>query len=289
MKFKELISRIRKMSSPKQGPAYAMSAGLSAKEREELGKLGAALKIEVDERKKALERLAQPAQALGLMSKEAGTDLEGLKSRLGSIEGLQPKLDSVTKDVQALTGQLAGLSGRDLLGAANARLAAVTLLDDAAAKGRPLASALDLLKGLGAEAAPLASLAPFAASGLPDARKLLEELKGLTPPAAAAAPVASQNLFDRVKQGALSLVDVRKTGETSSLTDDTTLSRAAQALQRGEIAAAAAEISKLSGDAAARYKPWRSRVEARTKAFEALGVLKNDALAALAKAAQPAK
>ncbi|OYU48133.1 MAG: hypothetical protein CFE31_14215 [Rhizobiales bacterium PAR1] len=257
--------------------------------REELGKLGAALKTEVGERKKALEGLAQPGPALGLMSKEAGADLEGLKSRLGSVEGLQPKLDSVTKDVQALAGQLSTLAGRDTLGAANARLAAVSLLEEAVAKGRPLASSLDLLKGLGAEAGSLAALVPFATSGLPDAKKLLEQLKGLVPPPVAPASVNSQSLVDRVKQGALSLVEVRKTGETTGRTDDAALARAGQALQRGEIAAAVAEISKLSGDAAARYAPWRAKVEARAKALEALGALKNDALATLAKAAQPAK
>jgi CheY-like chemotaxis protein len=37
---RELIAKIRKTTSLRQGPAYAMSAGLSAKEREELGKLG---------------------------------------------------------------------------------------------------------------------------------------------------------------------------------------------------------------------------------------------------------
>lgn len=257
--------------------------------REELGKLGAALKAEVGERKKALEGLAQPGQALGLMGKEAGADLEGLKSRLGSVEGLQPKLDSVTKDVQVLAGQLSTLAGRDALGAANARLAAVSLLEEAAAKGRPLASSLDLLKGLGAEAGSLAALVPFATSGLPDAKKLLEELKGLAPSPAAPAPVNNQSLVDRVKQGALSLVEVRKTGEATGGTDDVVLARTGQALQRGEIAAAVAEISKLSGDAAARYAPWRAKVEVRAKALEALGTLKNDALAALAKAAQPAK
>lgn len=257
--------------------------------REELGKLGAALKAEVGERKKVLEGLSQPAQALGLMSREAGADLEGLKSRLGSVEGLQPKLDSVTKDVQALAGQLSTLAGRDALGAANARLAAVTLLDEAVAKGRPLASGLDLLKGLGAEAGSLAALAPFATSGLPDAKKLLEEFKSLALPPVAPAPANNQSLVDRVKQGALSLVEVRKTGEAVGSTNDAVLVRAGQALQRGEIAAAVAEVARLSGDAAGRYAPWRAKVETRTKALEALGALKNDALAALAKAAQPVK
>lgn len=276
--------------------------------REERGKLATGLANETGERKKAIEALgARSAVGLAATPGPAAADLEGLKSRMGSIEnttkalpqsvtalgskvdGLQPKLDSVTKDVQALSGRLAGLSTRDTFGAANAQLAAVALLDDAFARGAPLSDPLDLLKNLGADAGLLAALAPFAASGAPDAKKLLAELRSLKPAPAASIAEPEKSLFERVKRGAMSLVEIRRTGEVTGSDDTAHLTRVEQALGRGEISLGLELVSRLSPAAAPRYAGWRARVEAQLKAGEARSVLRSNAYAALAKTAASAK
>lgn len=252
----------------------------------ELGKLGAALGTEVTERKKLAETVARaPSQAVGVLSPQAGADLDGLKSRLGTVEAMQPRVESVAKDVQALSTRIAGLAARDTLGAANARLAAVTLLEDGFGKGRALTATLDILKTLGTDSAMLAAFAPFAAAGAPDARKLLEELRAITPPPAPGAAPANQGFIDRLKQGAASLVEVRRTGEVTGTDDAAHLAGAEQALQRGLIPAAAALVARLSVTRAPAYAAWRTRAEARVRALEVLAGLRSDAIAALAKAA----
>jgi len=255
----------------------------------ELGKLGTALKAEVAERRKALENLPSPQQAVGLLGQQGQSELEGLKSRLGSIEGLQPKLDSVASDLQAMSGRIAGLSGREALGAANARLSALALLEDAAQKGRPLGEALELVKTLGAEPAKLAPLADFATSGIPDAKKLLAEFRTIALPAAQKPAQQEQSLVERMKQGALSLVEVRKAGEVTGSDDTATIARIGEALARGEIAAANTLIGKLSAGTAPVYAAWKARLETRAKAFEALAALRAAAVADLAKIAASVK
>lgn len=252
----------------------------------ELGKLGAALGTEVTERKKLAETVGRaPSQAVGVLAPQTGADLDGLKSRLGTVEAMQPRVESVAKDVQALSSRIAGLAARDTLGAANARLAAVSLLEDGFGKGRPLTATLDILKNLGTDSAMLAAFAPFAAAGAPDARKLLDELRAITPPPAPGAAPANQGLIDRLKQGAASLVEVRRTGEVTGTDDAAHLAGAEQALQRGHIPAAAAFIARLSAARAPAYASWRSRAEARLRAADTLVALRGDAVAALAKAA----
>lgn len=255
--------------------------------RAELGKLGQALATESAERKKSVETLAKtaPAAPVGLLSTAGGAEIDGLKSRIGTVEALQPKLDTVEKSVQDLTGRIAGLSTRDALGAANARLAAVALLEDGFARGRPLGSTLDLLKNLGADAAALGTFAPFAASGAPDARKLLEELRALAPPPPANAAPANQSFVDKLKQGALSLVEVRRAGDVTGTDDAAHLARTEQALQRGDVAASAGLIGRLSAAAAPTYAAWRAKAEGRVRAGEALVALRGEAVTALAKAA----
>lgn len=255
--------------------------------RAELGKMGQALATESTERKKAVEALAKaaPAAPVGLVGTAGSGEIDGLKSRLGMVEALQPKLDTVEKSVQDLTGRITGLATRDALGAANARLAAVTLLEEGFTRGRPLTPTLDLLKNLGADAAALGAFAPFAAAGAPDSKKLLEELRALAPPPPANAAPANQSLVDRLKQGAMSLVEVRRAGDVTGTDDAAHLARTEQALQRGDIAAAAGLIGRLSTTTAPVYATWRAKAVGRVRAGEALVALRGEAVTALAKAA----
>lgn len=275
--------------------------GREAALRAEISKLSQDVAREAGERRKALETLARPTASPAPAVPPA--EIEGLKARIASVEDatkgtvalgskvdtLQPRLETVSKNVEALTTRISGLTQREALGAANARMAAVALVEDGFATGRPLGKPLKVLKDLGTADALLAPLMPFAEAPPPDAKALLAELRAIRPPAASPAAGEPPSIFERVKQGALSLVEVRRTGEITGTDDAAHLARAGQALGRGDIATALTLTGRLSSTAAPAYAAWRSRAEARIRAGETMGALRADALAVLAAAVQPAK
>jgi hypothetical protein len=268
--------------------------------KDAFSKLSQELASETAERRKAVETLARPSTTQGPTVPPA--EIEGLKARIGSIEEaakgtaalgskvetLQPRLETVSKDVQALTTRISGLTQREALGAANARMAAVALVEDGFAQGRPLGKPLKVLKDLGTPDALLAPLMPFAEGPPPDAKALLGELRAIKPPTASPAAGDPPSIFERVKQGALSLVEVRKTGEITGTDDAAHLARAEQALGRGDIATALTLTARLSPATAPAYAAWRARAETRIRAGQVLGALRADALGTLAAAVQPA-
>ena len=123
----------------------------------------------------------------------------------------------------------------------------------------------------------------------PDSKTLLAELRAIKPPTVGPSAGDPPSIFERVKRGALSLVEVRRTGEITGTDDAAHLARAEQALGRGDLATALTLTGRLSPAAAPAYAAWRTRAEARIKAGEALGALRADALATLAAAVQPTK
>ncbi|HRE22271.1 MAG TPA: hypothetical protein PKW21_14750 [Rhabdaerophilum sp.] len=272
--------------------------------RGEIGKLGQALSAEVAERRKAVEAAtARAGQALGLAGAPpaSSAEIEGLKSRLGSVEdtakalpemvaalGTQlkavgPRVDTVSKEIIALSSRLAQLGAQEKLGAAQARLAAVTLLEESFGTNRPLGEPVRLLKNLGVSEADLAAFTPYLETSAPDAARLLADLHAIKPKAESAE--GNPGFFDRLKAGATSLVEIRKTGSVTGTDDASHIQRAELALQRGDIGTAAALIVRLSAANAPAYAEWRLRAEQRAKATEALVGQKKAALANLAAAA----
>lgn len=272
--------------------------------RGEIGKLGQALAAEVAERKKAVEAAASRAgQAVGLVGPQAAPspEIEGLKSRLGSVEdaakalpeavsslgnqlkAVTPRVESVSKEVATLSGRMAQLAAQEKLGAAQARLAAATLLEEAFGANRPLGEPVRLLKNLGLAEGDLSAFTPYLESPAPDAARLLADLRALRPKAAPADGQTS--LLDRLKAGAASLIEVRKTGTVTGTDDSAHIQRAERALQSGDIGTAAALIVRLTAANAPLYADWRARAEQRTKAAEAVATQKKAALANLAAAA----
>jgi hypothetical protein len=295
-----LVARLEKAESQ-----ASAAASQEARLKAEIDKLATALSGETAAREKAFAGFAsRGGGALGLAGPAASpAEIEGLKSRLGTIENaakalpeavstlgnrlqaVQPKIDSVSKDVAVLSGKLAGMAQGEALGAAQARLAAVTLLDDAFSSHKPLAQPVKMLGDLGVEASALAAFTPFIDKAAPDAKGLLTELVALKPQPKADTGVAKASMLDRLKAGAASLVEIRKTGTVTGTDDAAHLQRAERALGAGDIALALVLTGKLSKDAAPAYAPWRARAAARQNAFEAIRLQRAQALALLAKAA----
>lgn len=270
----------------------------------ELPKREAALKAEIAALRQALE--SRPA-AIAAPPSGPSPALEALTARLGTVEqgvrtlpqgvnqlsarvdALQPRLDTVTRDLQSLSSRISGLGARDALSGANARLAAVTLAEDAFAKSRPLAPALELLKGLLPDAVPLAPLQPFAEKGPELPAALAAALKAAVPKAAPAEESKPASWGERMRQSALSFVDVRKTGDVSGVDDHSAIRRAEQAVLRGDLAGALAATARLSPAMAPALAEWRAVLERQIKGREALVQLRQEALTFLAQTAQAAK
>jgi hypothetical protein len=258
------------------------SAALTAL-RADLARLGAALARESTDRAAAVEALARrPAPAGGSAGEHAA-----LAGRVAALEAggkaLPERIEALATTIAALESRLAARAAGEAIGRAQARLAAVTLAQEAFRTGRPLATPLDLLAKSGLAPERLAALRPFAASGAPGARALLDELRAARPKADARP--AEGSTLDRLRASALSLVEIRKAGEATGSDDAAHLARAEQALTRADIAAALVAIGQLSPASAPAHAEWLKRATARQQAEAALAALGGEALAALAAAA----
>lgn len=258
--------------------------------RTDIGKLQAAIAAEQAERAKALASLGErpPAPATPATSSttsEAPTPrLDEMQAR---IEGIAPRLNSVADQVANLSKTLGNVAGRDDLSRASAMLVTTGLLGEAFQRHEALGGILETLRAIGASEAELAPLAPFAASAPPTPAALLAELRAI---AAKSNPEKAEgDFFERLRSGAASLVDIRRTGEITGTDDAAHLARAEQALQRGDVATALTLVGRLTPARAEGFAGWRTRAEQRVKAVDAIGKLRSENLARLSRAATAAK
>jgi hypothetical protein len=200
------------------------------------------------------------------------------------------------KDIDALTMRLAALEqtakgaderiARAASGADKAaRLAFAALaLRTAVERGDPFASELAAIKPLG-DAAQIAALEPFAATGVPRAAALGRELAQLTPlmlNAAGAAPRES-GIMDRLQQGAERLVRIRPINETAGDDPAAVIARAEVKAANGDLTGALADLSRLPDAVRAPAKDWMKKAETQVAALAAARRLADSAVGALAK------
>jgi len=166
-----------------------------------------------------------------------------------------------------------------------ARLAFAALaLRTAVERGDPFASELAAIKPLG-DAAQIAALEPFAATGVPRAAALGRELAQLTPPmlnAAGAAPRES-GIMDRLQQGAERLVRIRPVNETAGDDPAAVIARAEVKAANGDLTGALADLSRLPDAVRAPAKDWMKKAETQVAALAAARRLSDSAVGALAK------
>jgi hypothetical protein len=139
------------------------------------------------------------------------------------------------------------------------------------------------------DAASHSALEPFTDKGPESPAELVAALRAATPKAAPTGAASEGSWMERVRQSAMSFVEIRKSGDVSGADDDSALKRAEQALQRGDLAGALAATARLSPAMAPAFASWRGTVERQIKGREALARLRTEALAHLAQTAQAAK
>ena len=271
------------LATPRSAPTDpAVLARLSAAEsmQRALGDTIADLRKRIDDStaaaREARERADAVAKSSGAEANEAlRKEAEVLTARVASLEHKERSTDQRVE--QSLTGASADRAVRLALVAGSLRTAVE--------RGTPYAAELGAAKALGADAAALAPLEPFAAAGVPSADALARDFDKVEPAMTAAATPASQDgsILGRLQANAERLVRVHPVGDTPGDDPAATLARAGAKAHRGDIAGALAEVERLPPASQAPAADWIKAAKARTAALAAARQLAENSLTALAK------
>ncbi len=252
-----------------------------------------------DEVKGQLDGLAQRVAALEPLGEQSAGQADTLNGLTGQLRGLDEQIQGLSERADAAKAELDTLSAK--VTETDARVAAVTddrqhgallalvasQVDSALRQGQ----AYDVpLQGLGALAEDdavkeaSAALAPTAASGVPS----LAELQRSFAPVASEIVHQSQapeggGLLGQAAGNLMRLVSVRPVGGDVEGDDPPArVARAEAALDKGDLAAAVAEVEALEGPAAAAAD-WLAQARARLAATAALDRLQSRAAELLAQ------
>ena len=220
------------------------------------------------------------AQVQDLARNQASTvtraDIDGVQQKLSSLEDAE-------KSARASVAQSAAATSATRLALA------AQALRNAVTSGAPYAAELAQAKALGGDAGKLAPLQQFAASGVPSAASLAQQLRDVLPQMQKiAAPRAqtSGSFLDRLEANAGRLVRVSPVNAPAGDRPADVLARLDVEAAHNDIDAAASDIGKLPQAAQAPAKDWLARVKARQAALAAANDLATSSARALAPGAQ---
>jgi hypothetical protein len=199
------------------------------------------------------------------------------------LQALTARVTALEQAAKSLEGKVAVTAGADRAG----RLAFMAVaLRGAVERGEPFAPELSAVKPLMPDAAALAALEPFAATGVPRTPALARELSQITGPMLTAAGGAprGEGLLDRVQQNAERLVRIRPISETPGDDAATIVARAEAKASRGDLGGAASELGALPPAVRAPAEAWIKKAQAQMAALAAARKLADDAIGTLAKA-----
>jgi hypothetical protein len=220
--------------------------------------------------RQARERAEAVAKAMADVNR-ADADQDKLhqnaKAELASLNG---RLDAMEMLVKAIRDQVAESAApkadeplRFALVAAGLRFALE--------RGEPFAAELAAAKTVGVDPALLASVGPFAATGVPNQPELFRELSVLIPEILKASGPAGQdgNYLDRLQAHAEKLVRIRPAGDRPGDDAATVIGRIDRNMARRDLPGVLAELDKLPAPAQAIAESWRKKAQARQAASAA--------------------
>jgi len=219
----------------------------------------------------AFEAAQKSAPAVAADHKE----IEALAQRIAALE-------QAAKSAEEKIARAATSAGADRAG----RLAFVAVaLRSAVERGEPFTQALAAAKPLVPDAAALASLEPFATSGVPRAAALARELSQRSNAMLSAAGNVPREggILDRLQQNAERLVRIRPINEAPGDDPATIVARAEAKATQGDISGALKELSQLPDPVRAPAQAWIKKAEAQVAALAAVRVLAENAVGALGK------
>jgi hypothetical protein len=162
-----------------------------------------------------------------------------------------------------------------------------TALRSAVERNSPFTAELDAARSLGLDERALASLAPFAATGLPTRNELFHSLSTLVPELRRLSVPSAQDLgyLERLQASAVKMLNIRPVRDDPGDDPATVMSRIEFKMPQQDIEAMVAELDKLPAPARELAQGWRTQALARQEALESARLL---ATAALAKLVEPA-
>lgn len=204
----------------------------------------------------------------------SSADLAPLQQRIAALE-------QSAKDVSAEIAKVTNMANTPDT-AARAALAAAALRD-AVAGGRPFAAELAQARSLGADAKSITALEPFAANGLPSEKALASELSALLPGMikAAGSPPAPGGFIERLQANAGQLVRIRPVDAPVGDDPSAVLARLEADAAKADIAAALADLGRLSDAQRAPAQAWIAKAQSRQAALAAARQYAADAFRSL--------
>jgi hypothetical protein len=201
------------------------------------------------------------------------------------IEALSQRLAALERSTKTLADEAARSNAEGAVDRAVRRALAGVALRGAVERGDPFAAELAALRPFTPDPQALAPLEPFAASGLPNARALGDELSRLTGELARASETAPKEggFLDKLQANAERLVRIRPVGDAPGDGAPAIIARAEARARQGDLAGALAELRKLPEPARAPAAAWIKKAEAQAAAVEASRKLAADAVGALSK------
>ncbi len=203
----------------------------------------------------------------------------------GEIATLKGRIDALDAGLKSVTAAEAAKPDMDRA----ARFASAALaLRTAVEGGEPFAAEFAAVQRLVGDPAALAPLEPFAATGVPRAEALAQELRAVAQTIRKPAPANGQNIgmLDRLQASASRLVRVRPAGEAAHENSGDPLADAQAKAARGDLAAARADLATLPEPARAPLDRWIKKADARAAALELARRVAREGLDGLGKTAR---
>lgn len=258
---------------------------------------------ETEQRLAAIEKrpLPQPADLSGVNQRTVSIEntLKELRTSLGDLRKIAEQeppaaspaaIDQLSARIGGLEERITSLAAPRAAAAANSLaddLVALNALASAVQSGRPFAKELEAAKvRLGARAARLLAIEPYAAKGLPTTTVLAERFGELAP-RLLRSPEAEGGFITRLFSNASRLVEVRQVGEPQGTSTGAIVARTETKLARGDLAGALAEVEALPEPAKTMAADWIAAARQRRDADQLLKTLVEASLANNAERAKP--
>lgn len=202
------------------------------------------------------------------------------------LEALATRILAMESSAKALATELSKRQAEAVTDPAVRFAVATAGLRDAVDRGLPYAALLTIAKTYVVDPKQLAPLEPFAATGVPTASALAQQLSELMPALYQAAGVGPRDhgLLERLAANAEKLVRLRSVQDAPAGTDPSAMvARIEIKVAHADIPGALAELAKLPADVRAPAADWVKRAEARAAAVQSGNRIAANALAALGK------
>jgi hypothetical protein len=264
--------------------ASATAAGTASPASPELGQRLEAVTGEIARlgeeveavRREAVQAVApERIAALSNRIEENAAELRAMQGELSRLVELPKRVQELARTIEAASGQTQH----------TAFILAAGQLEAALDAGRPYASELGAVKRLAAGdtelPALLAALEEHADEGIPGMAELRIRFDDTALAVAQAAQSeADGDWMDRAWARLRSVVTVRPVGgDVAGDSPEARLARAEARLDEGDLASAVGELEGLQGSAAEAAAPWLAGARARAAADQAIGRLRERALA----------